>query len=258
MLCPWYSLRVRIFVLLLCLAWLLLVVPLRVQAVEHTLRVANLHDDAFAYFIRGAIRRGEGELAMPGLEQAVDSASIGGGGLIYDRDIHAAGDGIAQSFGAVTVRPTGYSATVENGSWKAVRWEGKPGDRVVWVIRPSTTHFAEVRHLAVSGPQGELRYFIPYSVTVSPTRSRAVAYSLTLLRSGENGRPLWQMYLSRAVDLKQGAAVVGRPTIGADWVYVVIEPPPEATTFSVAIGWTRRGSSDRILAGTGGTGGTRR
>lgn len=250
----------RIIAVLLWLAWLLLAAPLHAAAgVEYTLRVANLHDDTFVYFIRGPIRRGEGELAMPGLEQALDSASIGGGGLIYDRDIHAAGDGIAQSFGAVTVRPTGYSATVENGLWKAVRWEGKRGDRVVWVIRPSTTHFAEVRHLAVSDPQGELRYFLPYSVTLSPTPSRAVAYSLALLRSGENGRPLWQMYLSRAVDLQQGAAVVvGRPTLGADWVYVVIELPPQATTFSLAIGWSRRGSNDRVRAGTGGTGGTRR
>ena len=36
------------------------------------------------------------------------------------------------------------------------------------------------------------------------------------------------------------------------------EPPPEPATFRTAIGWARRGSNDRIRAGTGGTGGMRR
>ena len=127
----------RTFVSLICLVWLVFAAPIRVQAVEYGLRVANLMNDGFAYFMRGSIGRGEGELALPQLDHALDSGEVSRGALLYDRDIYPAGEGVARSFGAVAVRPTAYSSSEERGLWKSLRWEGQPGQRVVWVIRPA-------------------------------------------------------------------------------------------------------------------------
>jgi hypothetical protein len=225
--------------------WLvaLLLMPARAQAIEYSLEVADILDSAFRYFVRGPVGRGEGELAVPGLVHALDQRTLGRGALLYDRDIYPAGDGVAGSYGAVPVRPTAYSSSQGKGFWKSVRWEGKPGERVVWVLIPATMHWGEVRELALAGRSGELRYYIPYGVTLSPTPSRAVAYPLTTLRGGEGGSQLWGKYLSDAVDLSEGlAAVVGTGGINGDWVYLLVEQPPESATFRAVIGWTYRGS----------------
>ncbi len=146
----------------------------------------------------------------------------------------------------------GHHVGVDHAELDRTQIAGKPGERAVWMIRPATTHYSEVAHLALSGAPGGLRYFIPYRVTLSPAPSRAVAYALRFLRSGEDGTPLWDEYLSRAIDLRGGpAAVVGVNSLGGDWVYVVVEPPAEPTTFRIAIGWSRRGSNDRVQAGAG-------
>ena len=238
---------------LICLVWLLLAGPVPVQAVEYGLRVANLMNDGFAYFIRGSIGRGEGELSLPQLDRALDAGEVSRGALLYDRDIYPAGEGVARAFGAVAVRPTAYSSSEERGLWKSVRWDGQPGERVVWVVRPAGMFWRRVVHLGLGGTSPELRYYIPYGVTLSPTPSTAVSYSLTFLRSGEDGAPLWERFLSHGVDPRGGlAAVVGVKSLGSDWVYLIVEQPPEPTTFRTAIGWARRGVSDRIEAGVGG------
>lgn len=250
---PWYSLPVTGLVRAVCIVSLLFAAPPAAQAVEYSLQVANLIDDAFVHFMRGPIGRGEGELALAGLDRALDSGDMSRGALLYDRDVYPAGEGVARSFGAVAVRPTSYSSSEEKGFWKTVRWNGKPGDRVVWIVRPATMHYAQAKRLGLAGTTPGLRYYIPYGVTLSPTPSRAVSYSLPLLRSGEDGADLWDRYLSRSVDPTEGlAAVVGVNSVGGDWVYLVVQQPAEPVTFRVAIGWDRRGANDRVIAGTGG------
>ncbi len=240
---------------LVCLVSLLFAAPVQAQAVEYSLQVADLIEDAFVHFMKGDIGRGEGELALTGLEQALDSGGMNRGGLLYDRDIYPAGPGVARSLGAVAVRPTSYSSSEDKGFWKTVRWEGKPGDRVVWIVRPATMHYSQAKRLGLAGATPGLRYYIPYGVTLSPTPSRAVAYSLPLLRSGEGGADLWDRYLSRSVDLEEGlAAVVGVNSVGGDWVYVVVQQPSQPVTFRVAIGWDRRGANDRVISGAGSPG----
>ncbi|PYM34013.1 MAG: hypothetical protein DME17_16715 [Candidatus Rokuibacteriota bacterium] len=249
---PWYSCVVS---RVASVVWLvaLVLVPVRARATEYTLEVSDLIDVGFHYFVRGPVGHGEGELALPELARALDERQMGRGVILYDRDLYPAGEGLARAYGAVAVRPTAYSSSEEKGLWKSVSWEGKPGERVVWVVRPSTQHWREVRELALSDGTGELRYYIPYGVTLWPRPSRAVAYPLSTLRSGEDGgSPVWDKYLSRAVDLSEGlAAVVGNGGLNGDWVYLLVEDPPEPSTFRAVIGWTYRGSGDRIQAGTG-------
>jgi hypothetical protein len=219
------------------------------SAEEYRLQVANLYRDSFAHFIDGPIRSGSGELAMPNLERALDSGDINLGALVTGRAPRYGWDELVQAFGAVKVR-----ASVSPGEgrrrWDEAVWEGKPGDRSVWVVAPSATSYQEIYQVALKG-QGDastLRYYVPYQVTGNPRPAPVVAYALVFLRFYSDRSDLWSRYLSRSVSLTEGlAAVVGindNPSF-ADWVYLVIEHPVKSTTFKAVLGWERRRSGDR-------------
>ena len=249
---PWFSGVVSKVASALTLVVFLLA-PVRAHAIEYTLEVSDLIDDGFRYFLRGPVGHGEGELALPALARALDDRTMGRGMILYDRDLYPAGARVAGHYGAVAVRPAAYSTNEENGLWKVVRWEGKPGERVVWIVSPATHQWREVRDVALAEAGGDLRYYIPYTVTLRPKPEKVVAFPLSTLRAGEDGgSSVWDKYLSRAVDLSGGlAAVVGNGNLNGDWVYLVVENPPTPTVFRAVIAWTYRGSGDQIQAGTG-------
>jgi len=234
-------LRLVPLVALLCLA------PASSGAVEYTLEVQNLRDAAFRYYVRGPVGQGVGELLLPGLERAIDAGTVSGGSFLYDRDTAPAGPDVARAFDAVPARVVAASSGEGRGGWTAIRWYGEPGERVVWVIRPATTHWQQASELALGEGEDDLRYFLPYDVTLSPTPARVVAYPLAVLRQSENGSPLWATGLARALDVRSGlAAVVGVNHLAGDWVYLIIDQPTEPTTFKAVVGWARRGPNDRI------------
>jgi len=160
-------------------------------------------------------------------------------------------------------RPGPAAAEIKPGEgsrrWDEVAW-GNPGERSVWVIAPTTTRTQEVVQVALQGvpvAAGEspaLRHYLPYRVTGSPAPQTAVTYPLDFVRFYEDRGPalwdryLWDRYLSRSTGLGQGiAAVVGEnsnPSF-ADWVYLVIQHPPQPTTFNAVVGWERRRGADR-------------
>jgi len=215
-------------------------------AVEYRLRVSNLFDTSFAHYLDGKIGRGEGELALDRLERSLDGGLVPKGALLYDRILRPMPAEWAQGFKAIPAR--GEVTAAENGRrWEEVVWDGKPGERSVWLIAPPQSRDQEVIHLALKG-KGSLRYHIPYTVSFSPRPAAAVSYPLHFLRFyGEKGN-LWERYLSRSTALLEGiAAVVGvneNPSFG-DWVYIVVEHPPGPTTFKAVVGWDRRRSADR-------------
>jgi hypothetical protein len=234
--------------LVMLLSCMLLSLPVA-SAEEYRLQVANLYRDSFAHFIDGPIRTGSGELAMPNLERALDSGDISPAALLTDRVVRYGWDDMLRGFGAVKAR-----ASVSPGEgprrWDEVVWDGKPGERTVFVISASAGNYQEVYQVALNGKADGsiLRYYVPYKVTGSPQPSPVVAYSLTFLRFHADRDDLWARYLSRSVSLADGlAAVIGineNPTF-ADWVYFVVEHPARPTTFKAVIGWERRRSSDR-------------
>lgn len=215
-------------------------------AVELRLQVANLHEQSLRHFVNGGVGTGSGELTLNRLEQALDAGSVGAGAFLPDRVLQVSRAGVAQAFGAVTAR-----AAVKPGEgkqlWDEVVWEGKPGERSVWLIAGSTPHVQEVREVALKGSNG-LRYYLPYHVTGKPNPQAVVAYPLMFLRFYEDRGGLWERYLSKSVGLGEGiAAVVGINQSPAfpDWVYVVVQHPAEPTTFKVVIAWDRRENVDR-------------
>src|SRR5262245_25465255 len=113
--------RIRLAFLLLASAALSMPISLA-EGVEYRLQVANLYRDSFAHFIEGPIGTGSGELAMPGLQRALDSGRIEAGALLTDRVFRYGWDDLARSFGAVKVR-----ATIRPGDgdrrWDEAQWE---------------------------------------------------------------------------------------------------------------------------------------
>jgi hypothetical protein len=223
-------------------------------AVEYRLQVANLYRDSFAHYFDGPLGTGSGELAMDRLKQAVDADEVPRGAFLSDRTFRYGWDAVATSFGAVKVI-TEIKPAEGRQRWDEAVWQGNPGERSVWVIAPTTTRTQEAALLALQGTAlagGEppaLRFYIPYRVTGSPMPQTAVSYSLDFLRFHEaRGPALWDRYLSRSVGLGQGIAVVvgenPNPSF-ADWVYIVVQHPPQPTTFKIVVAWERRRGADR-------------
>ena len=117
----------------------------------------------------------------------------------------------------------------------------------------------EAAHLALQGTAlsgGEppaLRFYIPYRGTASPTPQTDVSYSPDFLRFYEGRGPvLWDRHASWSVGPGQGIAVVvgenPNPSF-ADWVYIVVQHPPQPTTFKAVVGWERRRGAGSNLEG---------
>lgn len=223
-------------------------------AAEYRLQVTSMYRESFVHYLDGPIGTGSGELVMERLSRALDTAKVPEGALLFDRSLRYGWEALAGSFRAVKVIAEVKPA---EGSrrWDEVVWQGTPGERSVWVIAPTTTRTQEAVHVALQGvPVGSgespaLRYYLPYRVTGSPVPQTVVTYPLPLLRFYEDRGPtLWDRYLSRSTGLGQSIAVIvgenSNPSF-ADWVYVVIQHPPQPTTFKAVVGWERRRGSDR-------------
>ncbi len=235
----------RLWVLLVFLAVLVGAPP--ATAVEYRLQVANLYYGSFNHFLEGKVGAGVGELVLGRLEAALDAGEVPKGALLYDRTFQAAPPTVAEAFGAA--KATGSVVPGGDGTrlWDEVSWEGKPGERSVWVIATSTLHQQEVVHLALKGKDA-LRYYVPYGVATTSKPAAVVGFPLQFLHFyGERGT-LWDRYLSKAVSLPNGIAVVvgvnQNPTF-PDWVYIIVEHSSTPTTFKVVVGWDRRRSTDR-------------
>jgi hypothetical protein len=218
------------------------------EAVQYRLQVANMYRESFAYYFDGPIGKGAGELVMSRMEKALDEGSIERGVLFSDRTFRYAWEAAARSFDAVKVI-TEVRPLRSPRRWDEAAWEGKPGERSVWVIIPTTNHYPGATQVALraAGPDAALRYYIPYKVAISGGPEVVVGYPLSLLRFYEGRDALWRRYLSRSLNLAGGLAVVVGVSDNesmADWIYIVVENPPQPTTFKVVVGWDRRRDGD--------------
>lgn len=221
---------------------------------EYRLQVANLYREAFTHYLDGPLGSGSGELVMDRLGRDLDEGRVPSGALLGDRPLLYGWEALAASFGAVKVIAE-IKRAEGSRRWDEVVWTGKPGDRSVWVVGPTTTRTQEVLHTAVQGLPLDgratpvLRYYVPYRVTTSPSPQTVVTYPLAFVRFYEDRGPaLWDRYLSRSVGLGQKVALVigenSNPSF-ADWVYIVVQHPPSPATFKAVIGWDRRREADR-------------
>jgi hypothetical protein len=218
-------------------------------AIEYRLDVASLREDGFTHFIDGPIGMGSGELVMARLERALDAGQVGSGARMGNRIPDRFRARAAESFGAVRVRGEVEPAEGPR-QWDEIVWDGKPGERSVWVIATTTTHMQEVKHVAIKGwqPGAALRYYIPYRVTLNPTPEIALVFPLSFIRFYEDRPGLWERYLAKSINLGEGLAVLvgaNETPAFADWVYLIVQHPPQPSTFKAVLGWAPRMSGDK-------------
>lgn len=221
---------------------LVLALPLPAAAAEYRLRVASLHEDAF-YALLGAAGAREGPVQGPSrLIEALDTGKAPAGVLLYDRPLEAAGERVARAFGAVRVSPAAPQDGDENLRWSEVRWEGKPGEQSVWVISASRTRHTEAWDVALKGT-GPLVRVIPRLKAPSQAPTKALGIWLGSIQEREGDAALWNQYLSTALDLSDGIAVVvgvNSSSGFADHIYIVVRHAPTPTTYNAVLSWRER------------------
>lgn len=232
-----FWLCVRVGVLALVLA-----APLSAAAAEYRLRVAHLHEEAFYALLGAAGTRGEGPVQNSRLLEALDTGRAPAGVLLYDRPIEAARASVAKAFGAVRLRPSVRPNEEPGHRWQEVSWEGKPGEQSVWVVAPSRTRHTEVGDVAVKGT-GRLVRMIPRYGTSPQAPALVLGMWLGAIQERGGDPALWDQYLSRALDLSDGIAVVvgvNSSSGFADHVFIVVRHAPSPTTYNVVLAWRRR------------------
>ena len=220
-------------------------------AVEYRLKVASIFDPALTSFLsRGELNDGATGPGFQKLEAALDQGSVSRGALITHRPLTAVPSGIARAWGGVTVQaPIARGGVVS--FWDEVRWEGKPGERSIWIVKPSGREDPQsVRHVVLKGTT-PLTLYQPYAVACGKSRVPVMSLGIPLIAFQESRGDVWDTYVAKNLDLSHGVgAVVGvnNQAVLADLMYIIVEQGSEPTTFVVLITW---GASNSQAPGGG-------
>jgi len=222
--------------------------PPTAAAVEYRLRVVNLPENAFGFYLPPKVADGA---PLSRLEAALDRGEVSPGVLLYGQVIQPVSRDLAKSFQAV-VPLAEVEETDGKGSWVELKWEGESGKRSVFLVEPRRVIFPEVFHVALRGRNGALHYWRPYGAAISGPRSPVVGVPLNLIHSWEGREGLWPGLLSRYLEPSEGiGAVVGvnlNPLV-PDHVFVIIEQGAEPATYKIVLGWRQRGPEQSPLRG---------
>jgi hypothetical protein len=211
-------------------------------ALEYRLLVASLHEKSFAYYLDGAPSHGRSEAPMERLERALDAADMPAGAMLLGRSLMPARGEERAAFGAVAVKAE-VSRVEGMRGWEVLSWEGKPGERSLWVFSGGRMHDQEIARVALKGA-GPLRPYVPSRISSKPAAVVSMPLGFLAFHAERGG--LRERYLARGLGLDGGiAAVVGvndDPTM-ADSLYVLVEHPQGPVTFKVVVAWVRRPST---------------
>lgn len=222
--------------------WLLVVVTAATPAwaVEYRLKVANVFDDAMMSFLSpGELHDGA---TGPGFQRLAALLNQGGGdrGMnVTHRPLSAVPVEIARAWGGVAIQaPIARGGVVS--FWDEVRWDGKPGERSIWIVKPNgLENPAAVNHIVLKGTT-PLALHQPYSVGCGTNRVPVMQMGIPLIAFQESRGDVWDKYVAKNLDLRQGiGAVVGlnNNAVLPSLVYIIVEQGPAPTTFEAIITW---------------------
>jgi hypothetical protein len=210
------------------------------QAVEYRLQVVNMWDSGFNAFVK------PGELANgasgPGLEEllaSLDRGDVPRGPLLSDRTFRWASEAVARAYGATRVLAEITPGGESKGRWDEVKWDGKPGERTVWVVEPSGRGRPQQLYHVVLKATGPARHFIPYT----PTKGQplvTVGYPIDFLWFHEERGDLWDKYVSKSVDLSNGIAVIAGSNSNSqfpDMARLLVNQAEQPTTYKAVLIW---------------------
>ena len=221
-------------------------------AVEYRLKVASIFDQSLTSFLgTGELNDGATGPGFQRLEAELDQGTLDSGALITHRPLRAVPDSIARAWGGIAVQ-----AQIARGGvvslWDEVRWDGRPGERSIWIVKPDGRERPQaVKHVVLRG-RTPLTIYRPYAVSCGKSRVPVMDMPIPLMAFQESRGDVWDKYIAKSLDMSHGVgAVVGVNNQGvlADLVYIIVEQGPTPTTFEVVLTW-----HDRNVEAPGGGG----
>ena len=223
------------------------------DAVEYRLLVASIFDRALTSFVSAAeLYDGASGPGLDKVEQALDAGAIDRGVVIVQRPLRSVPASIARAWGGVNVAADILRGGIDTPSWDEVRWQGKPGERSIWIIKSSgNVRPQQVLRVLLKGA-GPMRLFQPFTVT-NGNKVTVLQLPVPLMAFHESHGNVWDKFVAKNLDLRQGiGAVVGLSdnALFPDLVYLIVDQGDTPATFKAVITWRDR-NIDREAPGSG-------
>lgn len=221
------------------------------DAVEYRLKVASVFDQALTSFL------GYGELndgaTGPGFQKLgafLNEGSGDRGMIVTQRPLTSVPDSIARAWGGVAV-----TAPIARGGvvsyWDEVRWDGKPGERSIWIVKSDGRMRPQsIKHVVLAGTT-PLTIEQPYAADCGKFRVPVLKIPIPLMAFQERRGDIWDKYIAKSLDLGHGVGVAvgtNSDAVLPDLAYIIVQQGPSSTTFEVVLAW---GSSNAEVPGGG-------
>ena len=223
------------------------------QAVEYRLLVASIYDRSLTSFVSVAeLYDGASGPGLDKVEQSLDTGAMDRGVIIVQRPLRSVPASIARAWGGVNVAADILRGGIDTPSWDEVRWQGKPGERSIWIVKSSgNVRPQQIVRVVLKGA-GPMRLFQPYTVT-NGNKVTVLQLPVPLMAFHESHGNVWDKFVAKNLDLRQGiGAVVGLSdnALFPDLVYLIVDQGDAPTTLKAVITWRDR-TIDREAPGGG-------
>jgi hypothetical protein len=244
------------------LAWVgigllgVLLVSQPAHAVEYRLLVASVFDTSLTSFITAnELTYGASGPGLQRLETAISTGGIEWGDMPAGRPLTGVADSVARAWSGVGIHADILRGGVDEGRWDEVRWEGKPGERSIWLIKVTGNYRPQsVQRVTLESGARPVRLYPPYVFTGGSGRLAVMEIPQPLLAFSETKGNVWDKWVGKGLDLGQGiGAVIGLSAnaLNADLVYLVVQQGDQPTSYRAVISWAdpdidREGRNNRM------------
>ncbi len=212
-------------------------------AVEYRLKVASIFDQSLTSFLSyGELNDGATGPGFQQLEAGLDQGTVGRGVMITHRPLNSVPSSIARAWGGISV-PAQIARGGVVSFWDEVRWDGRPGERSIWIVKPDGRERPQAVKRVVLKGTTPLTIYRPYAVACGKTRVPVMDMPIPLMAFQESRGDVWDKYVAKNIDMRHGVGVVvgvNNQGVLADLVYIIVEQGPNPTTFEVVMTWYDR------------------
>ena len=206
-------------------------------SIQYHLLVTHIDFGTFVNYLDKAPAGASGEEVMPRLEGRLDRLEFPSAAVIPGRDLQLLTDA---GYGSSTPSRIAVVPMGKGKSWTTLVWEGKPGERVAFVMKSEMQAWPEVRAIAAN-PEGVLKRLSIGGPSLFGGGSQQVPEASYDFLLNTVDRGLFTGWVAQHAKVLNGMSiVVGRGRSGvvsADRVYAMMTLPPEPRTFKLVIGW---------------------
>jgi hypothetical protein len=226
------------------------------HAVEYRLLVASVFDTSLTSFVSAnELTYGASGPGLQRLETAISTGAIEWGNMPVGRPLTGVPDSIARAWSGVGIHADILRGGVDAGRWDEVRWEGKPGERSIWLIKATGNNRPQsVQCVTLESGVRPVRLYPPYVFSGGNGRLAVMQMPQPLIAFSETQGNTWDKWVGKGLDLGQGiGAVVGLSpnALNPDLVYLVVQQGDQPTSYRAVISWAdpdidREGRNNRM------------